>query len=233
MIADVQDSTTATSGLWLVEDVQHLITSIESGSWVDGTIGGISAGLDTLSVVMDPIGSLVSMGIGWVIEHCGPLSDALEKLTGSADQVNSYATTWGNVATGLVTAGEDLKKAVAADMPTWQGEAATAYGKHNGHISNAVSGLGGAAAVLESATRGAGELVATVREIVRDLIADCVATLIARVPVWAAEEIFTLGLATPYVVGQVTSLIARWVGRITSFLDALITSISALNKLLG
>ena len=48
-------------------------------------------------------------------------------------------------------------------------------------------------------------LVGLVRGIVRDLIADFVATLAARLPAWLAEAGVTLGIATPWVVAQVSA----------------------------
>lgn len=233
LIADVEDSTTATSGLWLVEDVQTLIDSIESGTWIDGTIGGITVGLDALSVAMDPLGALASMAIGWLIEHVKPLSDALEEVTGDADKVKSYAKTWENVSTALVGAGTDLQTAAHKDLETWESPAAYSYSVHADYTTNAVGGIGALAGVMSAATEGAGMLVATTRDIVRDLIADCVATLLVRVPEWLAEVGLTLGLGTPWVISQAASLIAKWVARITGYLNSLVTSIQNLNALLA
>lgn len=233
LIAEREDSTTATTGLWLVEDIQTLIDAIDSGTWIDGTIGGITVGLDALSVAMDPLGALASMAIGWLIEHVQPLSDALDKVTGDADKVNSYAATWDNVATKLTTAGGDLQSAAVTDLASWKSPAAFSYATHAEYTSNAVGGLGALAGVMAAATEGAGMLVATTRDIVRDLIADCVATLLVRVPEWIAEVGLTLGLGTPWVIGQAASLIAKWVARITGYLNSLVTSINNLNLLLA
>ncbi|ADD45289.1 hypothetical protein [Stackebrandtia nassauensis] len=233
LVAPVEESTTATSGLWLVEDTQTLIDAIESGSWVDGTIGGITVGLDALSVAMDPLGALASMAIGWLIEHVKPLRDALEEVTGDADKVNSYAKTWENVSTKLLDAGTKLQTAAHKDLETWQSPAANAYSIHADYTTNAVGGIGALAEVMSAATAGAGMLVATTRAIVRDLIADCVATLLVRIPEWLAEVGLTLGLGTPWVISQAASLIAKWVGRITNYLNSLVSSISNLQALLA
>ncbi|ADD45292.1 WXG100 family type VII secretion target [Stackebrandtia nassauensis] len=233
LIADVDESTTGTSGLWLVEDTQLLIDAIESGSWVDGVIGGITVGLDVLSAVLDPLGALVSMAIGWLIEHIKPLRDALEKVTGDADKVRSYAKTWDNVSAKLVGAGTDLQSAVHKDLETWQSPAANAYSIHADYTTNAVGGVGALAGVLAAATEGAGMLVATTRAIVRDLIAECVTTLLVRIPLWLAEIGLTLGLGTGWVIAQVDSLIAKWVARITSYLNSLVASLSNLQALLA
>jgi hypothetical protein len=63
---------------------------------------------------------------------------------------------------------------------------------------------------------------------VRDLIAQFVATLAARLPQWLAEEGLTLGLGTPIVIGQVAALVAKWVDRIQGFVRALLNSLRRL-----
>jgi hypothetical protein len=68
-----------------------------------------------------------------------------------------------------------------------------------------------------------------VRGIVRDLIAQFVATLAARLPQWLAEEGLTLGIGTPVVVGQVATLVAKWVDKIQGFVRALLNSLRRLN----
>jgi uncharacterized protein YukE len=233
MIADVYDSTTWSTGLWLIEDGQALIDAIESGTWVDATIGGITVGLDALSTALDPLGALASMAIGWLMEHVEPLKDALDSLTGDADVVESYAATWDNVASGLGGGAYDLQTNAGEEIQAWQGDSSDAYREAIEYNIQGVGGMSAAAAALAAATRAAGTIVATVRGIVRDLIADCVATLLVRVPEWLAEEAFTLGLATPWVVSQVVSLVSKWVARITGFIQALITSLQTLKALIG
>jgi hypothetical protein len=71
--------------------------------------------------------------------------------------------------------------------------------------------------------------VGLVRGIVRDLTAQFVATLAARLPQWLAEEGLTVGFATPVVIGQVAALVAKWVHKIQHFVRALLSSLRRLN----
>ncbi|CAM3411584.1 hypothetical protein [Stackebrandtia soli] len=233
MIADVVETTTATTGLWIVESSQGLIEAIGSGSWVDASIGGLTLAADALSIVLDPLGSLASMAVGWIMEHVEPLREALDDLAGDADTITSYANTWTNVSNGLAQAAVDLDTAIGADIGNWQGDSAQTYIEKMGYNVDGIGGISAAAAGMAAATSAAGSLVATVREIVRDLIADCVATLLVRVPEWLAEVGLTLGIGTPWVVSKAVALISRWVGRITTFLDALQISMQALTLLVG
>ncbi|MBV1852021.1 hypothetical protein [Catellatospora tritici] len=70
-----------------------------------------------------------------------------------------------------------------------------------------------------------GALVTLVRTLVRDLIGELVSILLARLPLWTAEALGTMGIAAPYVVAQVTALVAKWAARITRLLRALTASV--------
>lgn len=225
LVAARVDSTTGWSGIGLAEDVDLLVGAFRSGSWIDGTIGGFAAGLDTLAVVVDPLGQLVSWGVAWLIEHLKPLSDALDWLAGDPDQITAYAGTWSNVAAALRTSATDLDAAVAADLAGWWGAAGTAYREHAGRHREALTGMGAAAEAMATVTTGTALVVALVRELVRDLIADFVSVLAIRLWEWLAIAGGTLGAATPWVVAQVSTLAARWATKIARLLSGLIASL--------
>ncbi|HLU32673.1 MAG TPA: ADP-ribosyltransferase [Natronosporangium sp.] len=233
LIAERVDSTTWSSGLWMLESIEDARSGIASGSWVDASLGVGGAALSGLGFVVDPVGSLVSMGVAWLIEHVKPLSDALDWLAGDPDQIAAYAQTWANVATRAIESGEELAASVAREVADWADRAAEAYRVHVEQRVAALGGIGEAAAGIGEAVRGSGELVAAVRMIVRDLIAECVAVLAARLPTWLAEIAGTLGFATPVVVAQVASLVAKWAARISRFLSALLESLGRLFPLLA
>ena len=61
----------------------------------------VSAGLDALALVSDPVGALLQYGIAWLIAHVKPLSEALDWLAGDPAQITAHAQTWRNVAVSL------------------------------------------------------------------------------------------------------------------------------------
>ena len=231
LVAPVQDSTTWSTGLWMVEDFRQLKDDIESGSWVDATIGGLSAGLDMLSVAVDPLGSLISMAVSWLMEHIQPLKEALDELTGNADEVRACADTWTNVSSAILQAASDLDTAVGADLGAWQGPASDSYRDNISGNIEGIGGLAGVAEVMASATSSAGVLVAAVRDIVRELIAECVGSIFSKLPRWLLEAATLIGI--PAVVAEAAILIGKWIDRILTFLDALQLSLEALNLLVS
>jgi hypothetical protein len=60
------------------------------------------------------------------------------------------------------------------------------------------------------------------------MVRDAVATVVSRLAVYAAELVGTVGLATPLVVEQVSTLCASWAARIARWLRALIDSLRRL-----
>jgi hypothetical protein len=232
LVADSHDSTTWYTGLGLVEDAADISNGIRNNSWVDGSLGGTGASLDMLSMAVDPLGTLVSWGVSWLMEHVKPLKEALDWLAGNADEVAAHAATWSNVAAFTDQARQQYADRLNAEVAGWFGASGDAYREHAGMQMQVLQGLATAAQGISYAVEGAGLLVALVRGIVRDLIAEFIGTLAARLPQWLAEEGITLGLATPVVIGQVSALVAKWVNKIQHFVRGLLNSLRRLHPML-
>ncbi|MFG1867293.1 WXG100-like domain-containing protein [Micromonospora arborensis] len=233
LIAARKDTTTAYSGVGIVEGLVDLRNGIENGSWIDTAIGGFGTSMEVLVTCVDPIGSIVSWGVAWLIEHVKPLSDALDWLAGDPDQITAYAQTWHNVSqhvSGQVTA---LSEAVRTEIATWTGPASEAYRRYSDEHVQHLTGLADAAGLIGTVVEGAGLLVALVRELVRDLIADFVSVLAVRLWQWLAEAGLTLGAATPLVAAQVSALVAKWAAKVAGLLTALARSVSRLRPILS
>lgn len=215
------------AGVWIAEDIETILAGVRSGSWIDTTLGAVSAGLDALALISDPIGSLLQYGVAWIIEHVKPLSEALDWLAGDPGQIAAHAQTWRNIAVSLRNRAGDLDRAVRWDTAEWRGAAADAYRTWAGQQRDSVGALAGAAETMAAITEGAGMLVAGVRMMVRDAIA----VLVSRLMTYAAEEFFSVGLATPLVIKQVSTLCASWAARIAKWLRGLVKSLERLRGL--
>ncbi|WP_244200615.1 WXG100 family type VII secretion target [Micromonospora arborensis] len=214
----------AWAGVWICEDIELIAQGVRNGSWIDGSLGVVSAGLDALAFVSDPVGALLQYGIAWLIEHVRPLSEALNWLAGDPAQITAHAQTWRNVAGSLREDATALARAVRDDLANWGGSAASAYRAWSAEQQQAINGLAQGADTMAAITEGAAGLVAAVRLLVRDAVAACVSRLI----VYAGELVITGGLATPLVVEQVTTLVASWGARIARLLRGLLASLRRL-----
>ena len=228
LVAETKDSTKAYSGVSLLESAADLKSAIESGDWASVAMGAVGTALDALSMAMDPFGAILAAGVGWLIEHVGPLKEALNGLTGNADEIAAQSETWKNVATELGSIGQDLTGMVKTDISSWTGNAGDMYRQR---AQDTVTLLETAQKGCEGASSGvktAGEVVAAVRALVRDIIAELVGHLIS----WALQVVFTLGIGMTWVVPQVITAVAKTASKIADLTKRLVKALQALMPLL-
>ena len=229
LVAPTVDGPVSTwAGLSLAEDVQQVWSGVTGGGWVDASIGVASAGIDTVAFAVDPIGTLAQYGVGWLMEHVKPLSEALDWLAGDPAAISAQAQTWRNVGGALRTNADELIRAVRWDTTDWTGEAGDAYRGWSGNQQHAVTALATAADTMAEAT----DLAAGVINGVRMMVREAIATVVSRLIDYALEELFSLGFATPVVAAQAATLCATWANRIAHWLRSLVGSLHRLHVLI-
>ncbi|MBN6035334.1 DUF6531 domain-containing protein [Amycolatopsis sp. 195334CR] len=221
LVAQAQSQTTGVTGIGIAESAVDLANGVSDGSWVEAGLGAVGVGLEVLSLVVDPIGTLASYGVSWLIEHVQPLKEALDWLAGDPPVIQSFSDTWANVAAEVNAIAGDLGNEVTNGTAGWQGEGAEAY---RGAAAEQADALAGAASLADGISAGVmimGTVVAAVRELVRDLVAELVGKLIT----WALEAAGTLGFATPVIAVQATTAITKTINKISEFIRKLVKTI--------
>ncbi|WP_051274682.1 hypothetical protein [Cellulomonas sp. URHD0024] len=228
LVAAPVDTSTTFGGAGLLDSVSGLCDALQSTSWVSAGLAGVGVALDTVAAVVDPLGSLISAGLGWLIEHLQPLKGWLNDLTGDAGAVLGFAGTWGNVADAMGAAGNELTRVVRADLEAMSGESISAYSAYADALADRIRVTGSSAASIGSALKVCAMIVQAVHDLVRDTLSQLVGSIIS----WAAEAVFTLGLATPVIVGQVSTRVSSLATRIGRSVTDVITSAKSLRGLL-
>lgn len=221
------------AGVALVEPAADAVSAIKRGDWAEAGINVLGAGVDALSIAVDPFGALLSSAFAWFIEHVEPLTSMLNSLAGNPGVINQNAATWGNVGDHLKKAGEDMARMVEADTSAWRGAAIDAYTAVAKAQATGVKAAGLAAEGVGAALTGAGVAVATVRTIVRDLISMAMSELVQALIRWAAAALITVGLATPGIVADGIRLVMKWAKKVSDWLDKVITTIRNLSKVVN
>jgi hypothetical protein len=217
LVAASVDTATPLSGTGLLESGSQLAAAIESGSWVEGTLAGVGVALDTAAMVIDPLGSLIGAGLGWLIDHLEPLKGWFNDFTGDAGEVAAFGQTWANIQAQLQGAGDELTR-ILGDVDELAGEAMDAYRRFQAEASQHLAAAASWAGAMSTGLQIAGTIVQAVHDVVRDVLSQLVGSIIA----WAAEAVFTLGLATPVIVAQVSTKVASWSAKVgTTVMDAL------------
>lgn len=191
------------------------------------TFAAAAAGLDTLDAVDDPLGALISAGIGWLIEHLWFLHEPLDALAGDPTQITAQAKTWNNVAEELRRVAAE-HRAGAMTIPGWEGDAREAYGRTVQEYTAALDSTADDAQRLSGLILTTGAGVGTVRSLIRDAIADFVTLVVEYFVVSAALALLTaggsVGAFVTSVVVKAYHLATDIAQRISSLLDALHTA---------
>lgn len=227
LVAAPVNLSTPFSGAFLLEDGEALADAIKSGDWVAGGMAAFSFAADTVAAVLDPLGSLIAAGLGWVMEHIEPLKGWLNDLTGDAGEVAGFAQTWANISTQLANSGQELLR-VVGDLDASDGEAIAAYRRFQNDAAQHIQAAGSWADAMNVGMQIASTIVKIVHDVVRDAIAQVVGSVIS----YAATLVVSLGTATPYVIAQATSRVASLSTRVGSMVTKLLTSGKQLMKLL-
>lgn len=230
LVADVQDSHRWYTGSGIGESIADVVIAIQNGEWVDASLAGFMTGLEGVGAFLDPIGTIASTGISWIMEAVEPLREFLDDIAGDADILTAHASTWNNMAVELLAVKDELDAYVDADIATWSGEAAGAYRERMDFNVEGLDGLSGLCAAMSAATTGAGTLVTITRELVRDIISELVATLLIRIPVWLG--LIATGVGIPLVAAQATGMVLRVASTLIGVIMALVQSFQALQALL-
>jgi hypothetical protein len=150
------------------------------------------AGLDTLGAIEEPLHSLLSAGVGWLIEHVWFLHEPLDALAGDPTQITAQAQTWHNVGGELAAVAQDHRGAAAA-LGAWEGVAGDGYRGAVDRFGGALEGAAQNATELADLILTTGAQAGTVRALIRDWIAGWVGDAIQTVVFYGAAALLTAG----------------------------------------
>ena len=226
LVAQRKDTTTPLAGTFLLEDGEALVQAINDKDWVAGGLAVLGGAFDAAAAASDPIGTLIAMGLGWVLDHVQPFNTWLEQLTGDADQVKAHAATWKNVHKHLQATAEAMASHVTTDLADMNGRTITAYQGAASDITHVINAAGTWAGAIGTALEVTAFIVQFVHDFVRDAISEVVGSILS----YAAELIATVGLAWPIVAEQIATRIASLIGQVGRNIKNLVTSARNLVK---
>ena len=229
LVAERQDARSGFEGLGIIEDGHALVEAIQGGSWMGTALGVAFTGLDVASAVSDPIGTLISMGLGWALEWVWPFNELFNALAGDAAQVEANAQTWENVAMALGAAGAQLEEDTTTCLSDMAGDTVEAIRTSADGVAEHVRAASQWAQAMADGLRMASGIVQVVHDVVRQAISDLIGTICSV----AIEEACTLGLATALVIEQITTRVAALSTHVFEAIGHLKTAFSSFHGLLS
>jgi hypothetical protein len=191
-----------------------------------------AAGLDTLGAVMNPLDSLASAGIGWLIEHVSFLHEGLDYLAGDPIQIQNNARTWESVGLRLRDVAEQYEGSLRS-LVEWEGLAADSYREATGVFTDALRSNAeevdqAAAQILDS-----GATVGTFRAVVRDIIADVLGSLISQAIAAGLLALVTAGISVGGFIASAVITAVNTARKIADIISKLLDLLSAASKSLS
>ena len=229
LVAERQDARSGFEGLGIIEDGHALVEAIQGGSWTGTALGVAFTRLDVASAVSDPIGTLISMGLGWALEWVWPFNELFNALAGDAAQVEANAQTWENVAMSLGAAGAQLEEDTTTCLSDMAGDTVEAIRTSADGVAEHVRAASQWAQAMADGLRMASGIVQVVHDVVRQAITDLIGTICSV----AIEEACTLGLATALVIEQITTRVAALSTHVFEAIGHLKTAFSSFHWLLS
>ena len=225
-VAAKEDSTTPLAGSGVLDDIEGIATGLKEGSWLDVGLSTVAMGADVLGAAVDPLGTLIAWGAGWLIEHLNPLKKWLEEFAGDADQVRANAQTWDNVAKAVGGMAEDLEMMAKGLMADARGAAASGYSAASGDVSKSLRKVGEVGGAASKAL----EALAVAVEVVHDLVRDAITTIIGTLASAIIEAVATAGLAIPAIIAQVQIKVGAKAAEVGATVTGLLKSAESLFK---
>ncbi|WP_093589707.1 hypothetical protein [Lentzea waywayandensis] len=196
----------------------------ETEKALDITFNAIGAASATVMLAIDPLGSIIGAGVGWLIEHVSFLRDALNQLMGNPEEIQANVEANKARAAELRVLAEDHKSGLAT-FDGWTGASSERFktsmdgmGQELDDLANAVESKAKIVAIM-------GMLVTVLRDIVRDLIAQLIGSLIGGAILAAAAMIPTFGASIPifagFAVGKAVALGVNIASRVARVVAAL------------
>lgn len=219
------------SGAGGVENVLGTVQSIQNGDWDSAGLNALGAGVDAVGLAADPLGSLASWGVGWLMENVSFLREPFDALMGNPDAIGGMASSWENIGKELKAVAQEYGRSVEGTT-SWEGKSGDTYRTLGTDTSKTIDALGEACNGMKAAVDGAGVVVGTVRGIVRDLIAGAVGEIVAAVAKWGIAAACTAGIAAGGAIADAVRIALKWADKISEWMTKLADALKNLSKVL-
>ncbi|WIY02017.1 hypothetical protein QRX60_49840 [Amycolatopsis mongoliensis] len=183
-----------TGGAGIFSDAASTLTDARNGDWGNLAMDVGTDALDLLGAAMDPLGTLASAGVGWLIEHISFLKDGLDKLAGKPEAVTAKAVTWTNIAKQLTETAESYERQAKKVQQSFSDcGSAEAYQRTAESYVTVLRGAASHAGDASTAMNVGAALVGTERGLIRDMISSFVGELIVKALAALAASWCTFG----------------------------------------
>lgn len=226
-----------TSGAGVVDSIAETVTAITDfdspADVFDVGLGVASVGIDALTFLENPIDTLATSAIAWLIDNLAFLRWPLDLTVGNPAIIDQAIQALNQAAADLDGLATEQADALGTQVPTYrQGGSASAV-TFEDVMNLRVAQLRGASLACAGAAESyasAGVWVATARAVARDLIADFVWDLLQDTATRLAAGPMTFGASVAEFAAQTVQRAATLINKIADMFGTLLDRLAILSR---
>ncbi len=209
-----------------VGDIIDFTDELGNDGWLGEFAAVASFGVNVVSAAFNPIATATGWVASWIIEHIYPLQDWLQEFTGDPEEIEAGASTWHNISLAAQKEAGNLEL-LLGKIEGQVSSTLDAYRARVGQLKEVFEAQQTAAEQIAGVLQRQMGIVKFIYEMIRDMIAEALGMFAQSV----AEEVFSLGLATPAVVAQISTWLGEKVAKITKWVNKAIDAFAKLSKI--
>lgn len=226
-------ATKALDGSGAIGSTAETVSALVQGEFPQAGASAAGLAFDAVGVAMDPFGSLLEAGIGWAMEHIGPLKECLDYISGDDGEVKKGVLAWHNVSKEITDLASDTRNELNAQIGSWSGDAQQAFKEQMTIVNDSLLAISGEAKATSEAAGGLGQAMSIVRAIVRDTISIVVAEIIKAMVAAGLTAFFTFGASIAAGVSWVIARVGMAVSKIMKYFTKFLRLCKGVNRVLS
>jgi uncharacterized protein YukE len=204
------------------------------GPGVVGTVvDGISDAANIAGAVADPLGAVISAGVGWLVNHISFIKEPIDKLLGDPQAIAQNTQALDQLAQQIDQLAQDHNDKTNQLQSSFSGQAADAMnatmdqmGGQLGALAQTVDGTSAVVAI-------SGGLVSALHDIVVQTICDLISELIEGALIAAATAVISCGASEVIFAGVAAGRAAAEVAKITTKITKLTSALARMGERLS
>lgn len=177
----------------LVKNVSSAVDDAQKGDI--GSVGSDVANfaLGAASVAEDPLNALISAGLGFLEDVCGPVKTCVQQVTGNSDRLDESSEAFDDVSKDIDALATKLDGITKTGFQNWTGDAKDAATQQVETFVQGVQGTGNTAADISQLLSISATLMEAALDIVNGILATLIEWLIVTWLAALACSFFTFG----------------------------------------
>lgn len=176
--------------------------------------------------LLDPIGTLVGKGLGFLIAICQPLQDIIQLVTGDGESLDRAAKNFAAIGQGINEFGQQFASEADEFLAGWEGAASDAAAEKLAEFAKGIRGVAGEAGNIAQLLQVSSIIMTVIEQFVIALLTELITWLIMIwIPALAASAVTfggstaAAGSATAVRATQTTSRATQKVNWLRKLLD--------------